>query len=293
MREQAQHFDPRQTMCRQDFEIFHYREPRPDEVAVHHHDFYEVYLFLSGEAEYWVEGHVFHLQPGDLLLINPLELHRPILKPSVPVNAPTNTPIYERIVLWIDKNYLESLGGEISLTHCFDNTIPTHTNLLRPTSVQCSDIISRMSSLVRECYGNDYGGRLCASGIFLQLMVELNRMALTSDMRFEEREEQSRLVSQVLSYIGAHYNEDLSLEGLAAQFFVSKYHLSHEFTRDVGVGVYRYIILKRLLIAKQMLTGGMPPGEVYSKCGFGDYTSFFRAFKAEYGISPSTCGKRT
>lgn len=280
MRERAQRFDPRQTMHRQDFEIFHYREPKPEEVGLHHHDFYEIYLFLDGDVEYWVEGRIFHLTPGDLLLINPMELHRPMVKPDCTV--------YERIVLWINKNYLAGLSdGEVNLARCFDNTIPTHTNLLQPTNIQRSDIMTRLGELVRESYGKDYGSRPCASGIFLQFMVELNRLALSSEIPSSQREEASKLVSQVLAYIGEHYNEDLSLEGLAGQFFVSKYHLSHEFNRTVGIGVYRYIILKRLLIARQMLSDGAAPGEVYSKCGFKDYTNFYRAFKAEYGISPS------
>ncbi len=283
MRERAQRFDPRQTMHCQDFEIFHYREPEPDEVEVHHHDFYEVYLFLGGEIEYWVEGRIYHLQPGDLLLINPQELHRPLVKP--------NGSVYERIVLWIDKNYLKTLSdSEVSLTRCFDNSIPTHTNLLRPTSTQFSDIMLRMGEMVRESYSGEYGGKLCAAGIFLQFMVELNRMALHFDASPQEREEPPKLVAQVLSYINDHYKEDLSLEGLAEQFFVSKYHLSHEFNRAVGVGVYRYIMLKRLLMAKHMLADGMAPGEVYASCGFHDYTNFYRAFKAEYGISPSRSG---
>ena len=41
MRERAQRFDPRQHMHRPDFEVFHYRDPRPAGVEVHHHDFYE------------------------------------------------------------------------------------------------------------------------------------------------------------------------------------------------------------------------------------------------------------
>jgi len=285
MRERAQRFDPRQTMQRKDFEIFHYREPKPEEVEVHHHDFYEVYLFLSGETEYWVEGHVFRLQPGDLLLINPQELHRPIVKP--------NCSVYERIVLWIDKKYLTALSDtNISLSRCFDDSLPTHTNLLRPTSTQRSDIMARMGELVREYYSNEYGGRLCASGIFLQLMVELNRIALDSDSQPPEGEGTPPLVTDVLSYINENYRNDLSLESLAEQFFVSKYHLSHEFNRTVGVGVYRYVMLKRLLMAKHMLAEGMSPGEVCSVCGFRDYTNFYRAFKAEYGIAPGACTPR-
>lgn len=294
MRERAQHFDPRQTMHSKDFEIFHYREPKPDEVEVHHHDFYEVYFFLSGEVEYWVEGRIFHLLPGDLLLINPMELHRPIVK--------ADSPVYERIVLWIDKEHLKTLADtSTNLIRCFDNTIPTHSNLLRPTSVNRADITTHLGDLVRESYSEDFGAGLAAKGLFLQFMVKLNRLAAslafssdtavtaTESTPKKEHAETSPLIAQVLTYINEHYGESISLDDLSRRFFVSKYHLSHEFTKAVGTGLYRYIMLKRLLIAKQMLSEGTPPGEVYGKCGFKGYTNFFRAFKAEYGISPSAC----
>lgn len=294
MRERAQHFDPRQTMHNKDFEIFHYREPKPNEVEVHHHDFYEVYFFLNGEVEYWVEGRVFRLLPGDLLLINPMELHRPIVK--------TDSPVYERIVLWIDKEHLKALtDNSVDLMRCFDNTAPTHTNLLRPTSADRADITTYLGDLVHESYSADFGAKLAAQGLFLQFMVKLNRLAASLALSFDvpatltdnnpekAHPETSPLIVQVLSYINEHYGEAISLDDLSQRFFVSKYHLSHEFSKAVGTGLYRYIMLKRLLIAKQMLSEGTPPGEVYGKCGFKDYTNFFRAFKAEYGISPSAC----
>ena len=78
MRERSQRFDPRQTMRTDTFEVFHYKEPKPDTVEVHHHDFYEVYFLLGGQVEYWVEGRILRPSIGDLLLINPMELHRPI-----------------------------------------------------------------------------------------------------------------------------------------------------------------------------------------------------------------------
>lgn len=294
MRERAQHFDPRQNMHSKDFEIFHYREPKPNEVEVHHHDFYEVYLFLNGEVEYWVEGRIFHLLPGDLLLINPMELHRPIVK--------TDSPVYERIVLWIDKEHLKALtDNSVDLMRCFDNTSPTHKNLLRPAPADRADITTHLGDLVHESYSTDFGAKLAAQGLFLQFMVKLNRLAAslalsadaivaTGDHPLEETHpENSPLIAQVLSYINVHYGEAISLDGLSQRFFVSKYHLSHEFSKAVGTGLYRYIMLKRLLIAKQLLSEGMTPGEACTKCGFKDYTNFFRAFKAEYGISPSDC----
>ena len=211
MREKTQRFDPRQDMQRQNFEVFHYQDARPYSVDIHHHDFYEVYFFLGGCVEYRVEGRIYHLEPGDLLLINPLELHQPMVEPD---SAP-----YERIVLWIDKAYLEGLStGEVSLTRCFDNALPTHTNLLRTSPLQRANVTARLEELVRESYGGDYGSVLYAQGLLLQFMVEINRMALHLADGREEREVTSPLVSRVLAYIGEHYCEDLSLEKLAQQF---------------------------------------------------------------------------
>ena len=82
MRKQTQTFDPRQEMIGRGYEVFHYLEPKGADVEVHHHDFYEVYCLLSGQADYWVDGQTYHLRAGDMLLINPMELHRPMTKPT-------------------------------------------------------------------------------------------------------------------------------------------------------------------------------------------------------------------
>lgn len=277
MQSQSQSFQSRQNMEKNTFEIFHYRDPKPETVAVHHHDFYEIYFFLSGEVEYRVEGRTYLLEPGDLLLINPRELHQPIVKPG---------ETYERIVLWIDKMYLESfMSGDVSLTKCFDTQLPTHSNILRPTGIQRTNINDHLNNMIKESYGDNYGNELSAIGSFIQFMVEINRLALQKSETAQPVKD-AQLVTQVLSFINEHYNEDLSLETISQKFFVSKYHLSHEFSRAVGTSVYRYIMLKRLLNAKELLAEGLAPGAVYHKCGFQDYANFYRAFKAEYGVSP-------
>ena len=279
MRERSQRFDPRQTMQRDSFEVFHYREPRPNTVEVHHHDFYEVYYLLSGEVEYWVEGRIIRMQPGDLLLINPLELHRPILG--------EDKAVYERIVLWIDREYLENLFADrMQLSRCFDTTQPAHTHLIRPAVSERSALTARLGELVREFYSREYGSELSAYGLFLQFMVQLNRMASHTEKKQEETQQLSDLVQKTLAYIGENLHETITLEDLASQFYVSKYYLSHAFTREVGVSVYRYIMMRRLLMARQLLSSGESAGQVCRSCGFSDYASFYRAFKSEYGISP-------
>lgn len=277
MQKKSQQFDARQQMQTSDFEIFHYRDSTLSPVPIHHHDFYEVYFFLNGQVEYRVEGTVYHMEPGDLLLISPMELHQPIVQPD--------SGLYERMVLWINRDYLRGMSTEeAALTLCFDYTRPGHTNLLRLPPVERTGISSRIYELQREAHGDGYGASLWAKAALMQLLVEFNRIALRS---VESRDQvEPDLVSKILEYIGAHYDEPLSLDGLASQFYVSKYFFSHAFQQKVGISVYRYILLKRLLNARELLSNGNSPSVVCRRCGFGDYANFYRAFKSEYGVSP-------
>lgn len=277
MRRSSETFDPRQEMRRSDFELFHNLDTSLDAVGLHHHDFYEVYYFLSGTVEYRIEDKLYRLQTGDLLLVSPMELHQAtVLDHSVP---------YERIVLWISQPYLDSLSvnGE-ALTQCFDSSRAEHVNLLRPADHSLlRDLLER---LLEERAGNQYGSALYARGCLLQLLVLLNRMAMAAHTAPEAG---SPLVSLIVRHINGHYAEPLSLDALAALAHVSKYYLSHEFSRVMGISVYRFIMLKRLQMAREMLLQGVSPGEAAVRCGFPDYPNFFRAFRARYNYGPSAC----
>lgn len=273
----TQCFDPRQEMRLQDYEIFHYKDVKLSNVAVHHHDFYEVYLLLSGSVTYSVEGRCYPLECGDLLLVNPMELHQ--------LRVTSNRKPYERYVLWLNPGFLHRLSTpNTNLTGCFDSSAPNHTNLLRLGKSQRLNMQSIMEELVRETYEPSFGHDMAALGLLMRFMVELNRLVMHSQI--ERVDDGSDVIRQVLAYINHYYDKPLSLDQLAGEFFISKYHLSHEFNRVVGTSVYRYIILKRLVMAKQMLLSGIPPTEVYLKCGFHDYSNFYRCFKNEYGITP-------
>lgn len=275
----TQSFNTRQKMSNNTFEVFHYRDTHIQEVALHHHDFYEIYFFLSGNVSYNIESRSFRLTPGDVLLISPNELHQPIF-------APENQN-YERIVLWINKGFLERFdlpGQEVS--RCFDTEHPLHTNLIRLDGVSRELVGYLLQQLLNEQSAEEFATELYSMACLAQILVMLNRLAERAGERAEPKANTDSVVYRVLGYINEHYNEDLSLDFLANKFFISKYHLSREFNRLVGTSVYRYIIQKRLVMAKQMMSAGTPSSTVYQHCGFGDYSNFYRAFKAEYQISP-------
>jgi AraC-like DNA-binding protein len=213
-----------------------------------------------------------------VLLISPMELHQPMFGPE--------QREYERIVLWIDKRFLEelSLPGQ-DFTACFDTDSPNHANLLRPEGVQRQFLMFLLEQLISETVSREPYQQIASVSYLAQVLVTLNRLALQR-RKDDTVTPQDSTVYDVLGYINEHYNENMSLDDLANKFFVSKYHLAREFQRLVGTSVHRYIIQKRLVMAKQMLSTGRPSSEVYQNCGFGDYSNFYRAFKAEYRISP-------
>ena len=263
-------------MIRRDFEIYRYRYM--DEVELHHHDFYEIYMLLRGSVSYTVENRIFHMRAGDLMLISPLELHQ--------ARVDSNDEPYERIVLWVDRGYLESLSSpHTSLTRCFDTSVPGHTNLLRLPGAIGAPLRSTVDRLCDLRARKDYGSDLLAQGALVELMIGLNRAADShGDLRPAGTSDQ--VVDAVLHYINEHYSESLTLDQLAEQFFISKYHLLRKFDAQVGTTVHRYILQKRLMNAKQLLAGGVPPNGVCQSGGFGDYANFYRAFRAEYGTTP-------
>ena len=249
------------------------------EVELHHHDFYEVYFFLSGSVTYIIESRKYQMKPGDVLLISPLELHQPVIQPG-------KEP-YERVVLWVNRNFLKELSSEATdLTACFDLESPRHANLLRLDAVTARRLQDMADVLINERAARNFGWDLNSQALLVRIFVELNRQLMEAPAGFEVPEESGGIISEVLRYINENFNNEISLDSLSDHFFISKYHLSREFKRSVGTSVYRYIIQKRLIMAKQKMLAGMSPTDVYCNCGFGDYANFYRAFRSEYGISP-------
>ena len=93
-------------------------------------------------------------------------------------------------------------------------------------------------------------------------------------------------LDQVFRYIHAHLTEEITLETLEREFFVSRHHLIREFRKRTGQTVHRYIVKARLDLCRQYIAQGYSITEVYRMGGFGGYNHFFRAFKQAYGMTP-------
>ena len=255
-------FSTRQYMLSRDFEIYYYNEPASEKVSIHSHDYYEFYFFLEGDVSIWIEGEQYPLKYGDMVLIPPGIKHMAMVH--------GNEIPYRRFVFWISVEYCNQLM-EVSSSYGY----LMQNVLVKKTYIFHNDLIKS------ERFGKEAKVSLCVNDLVLQL----NRIVYEQQNPKSEKEEQN-LYQNIIYYIDDHLDEELSLEQLAGQFFVSKYHIAHIFKEQMGLSVHQYILKKRMQASKAAILGETSITDVYTMFGFKDYSSFYRAFKKEFGVSP-------
>lgn len=263
----------------QDFRIFHPKDTVNREFSYHYHDFYKILIFLRGDVTYCIEGKSYELSPYDIVLINTGEIHRPIIQ---------STKIYERIILYISPDFLRSCAPDTdSLELCFQHTRQQHSNVLRIPSIKNSRLFRTLKEMEQTLQNDDYGNELLLNALFLEFMVHLNRAAVHNTLSFIPTLEANDKILSVLSYINEHLTENISIDFLAETFFTSKYYLMHAFKKETGYTIGNYLNIKRLRYAKELIQSGSPVSQACFECGFRNYSTFSRAYKKQFGSSPT------
>lgn len=134
-------------------------------------------------------------------------------------------------------------------------------------------------------------GELCSRALgisqCMEFMVELNRAAAEQMTVGSRIDEHRSLLEQIITYVSENYQHQLSLNETAAHFFVSPSTVENLFKQRLGKSFYRYVIEYRMITAQSLIVKGTSLKDVSSLCGFGDYSTFFKMFKKEVGVSPS------
>ena len=100
-------------------------------------------------------------------------------------------------------------------------------------------------------------------------------------------------LENVRNYLDEHYTDKFSLDELADEFFISKFHLSREFKSRYGITLNHYVIAKRITLAKKLLRfSSYTLEKIAGECGFYDASYFNKQFKKSEGISASDFRKK-
>ena len=212
-------FITRQHMLSRDFELYYYNDHNLSKVDLHSHNYYEFYFFMEGDVSIQIGTEVYPIHFGDIMLVPPHIPHRPIIHS-------TASP-YRRFVFWISQEYCNHLL-QISKDYAYlMQHVQVSQNYFFPTDrITFNAIQSKLLRLIEEVRSDRFGRDAQIPLYVNDLLLYLNRLVYERLHPQKSRTEES-LYQNVAAYIEEHLDEDLSLEKLAGEFFVSKYHIAH------------------------------------------------------------------
>jgi len=256
----------------------------PLSMDFHLHEKFEIYFFISGSVNYFIEKKVYPLKYGSLLVMNSHEIHKPSLQPGIP---------YERITIHFDPSFARFISSpDLDLLTCFTSRPRGEKNLISLSRNQAEEVHALLLKIEKSSKDSGKTGwRILKLLYFAELLVYINRAFIASQTADFNSDTPLKLVP-VLDYIDENLEGDLSLEALERKFFINRFHLGRMFKKTVGSSIHEYVIIKRIAKAKKLLSEGKSVTETTSACGFNDYSNFLRMFKKTVGMSPGQYRKR-
>lgn len=229
----------------------------------HCHTHFEIYFITKGNCCYFIENKVYHLMPGDIILIPAGVMH----------NTQYQNTVYSRMLISCSEHFIP----EIVKPH-----LPSLLHLYRNPNIadEISDIFKKieaeyaspdeMSEEVFKCY---------TSMLFFLLLRNPNLCPPQKDRHY---------IDYALEYLQTNFTSNITLSDMASRYFVSPEHFSRVFKQKTNFNFTEYLNILRLQKAEQMLKqlNTAPMTEIAESCGFNDSNYFSLKFKKYFGVSP-------
>ena len=272
----ASRFNARQYMVERDFEVYYYSDAHFHPVGSHSHDYYEFYFFESGSVTMELAGAPYPLRQGDLLVVPPHTPHRAVVSDD-------GTP-YRRFVVWIGTAFLADLTAQAEeYGYLAERASREQAYLYHFDPLAFNDIRLHLFALLDELHERRFGAQEQLRLALRGLLLTVSRLAW--EQHRPPRDEADKY-ARIAAYVDRHLGDELTLDTIAGQFYLSKSYVSHLFKESTGMSICQYLTQKRLSAICAAMKSGTPITEACLQYGFRDYSAFYRAFRKQYGVSP-------
>ena len=237
--------------------------------SIHTHTKAELFCFIAGKAVYHVEGSEYPLSPGDILLIRPTEAHFIETDPRYD---------YEHIIVSFDPGILQNLDPESKLTRPIFDRKAGKQNHYRAADFESDAYMQHLQNMLHVD-----GDRLI---ILADLILLMKEICTVFDRNTQAANQPDTVEYRIIRHINKNLGTELTLKELCDTFFLSRAQLCMRFKNATGISVAKYISRKRLILARQKILQGKKPTDIFSECGYQDYSTFYRAYIRFFGHSP-------
>ncbi len=266
------------------FSIFPDREPfsyfhrcnydSPENHPLHINSGIEIFIPLQGLSAFMVDGSLYSLEQGDVVIVRPHQVHKTVLRSAC---------LYERASTVLPADLYEGFRFNPFIAILDSNC--THFTPNSETKAELLRIIGQMDSLLLG--KQDDTTSMLAFSLITRLVCITSRSIAEAEPQNKASEDLplSRC-RQVLSYINENLAAISSVSMLAEHFGLSIPYLSTLFKQEIGVNLNAYLRARKIGLAKRLLSEGASVTDACFECGFSDCSYFIRCFKSNVGVTP-------
>jgi len=256
----------------------------PFDINTHIHEGYEIFYYLSGDLTYYIEGQAYQVEPQDIIVTNRRELHRIVFH--------SQKPYIRKYIQFKPEYVLPFIQSDIYNPFTYlERRKLGFNNKINSGDVISSGIPQLFDKIEEAAKRGQNEDHLLIKLLFMQMLIEINRIYSSDKSIITEPVMKYDKLADIITFINNNLKKRLTLDLLENEFYVNKYYLCHIFKQNTGFTVNEYITYKRIMKAQELLNLNVPVLEAADEVGFGDYSSFYRAFKKIVGTSPHKYSK--
>lgn len=247
----------------------------------HFHNQYEIFYLLEGERRFFFDNRSYLVKGGSLILVDENSIHMTTANSEREIG-------HDRIILYVERDKMKEfdrLFPNLNLVKFFHQ----HYGVFPLNERQQREFIDLYTRLQDEFDSKKRNYRAMIETEIIQYFIRFMRENHTPAIEHTDVSAPSKYqnIYAVADYISEHFDETITLDLLADQFYISKYYLSRTFKEITGYGISEYLNIHRIREAKRLLEEtDLSVQQIARKLGYESITYFEKVFKTYMTMSP-------
>ena len=266
---------PAKGYLHEDFRLFHNTDALGTAAYVHFHPFYKVTFVKYGKGSYMIDGRMYDVQSGDIVLVGINVPHQPSFEAG---------ELYDRYTLYISRGMMEDF--DIPECHISGLFSSDSGNVVRPDEKSEEKLIKMMGRIETETGSTSYASYLAARLKVMEFLIETGRCREESSLTVPLRLPEDDRMLGMLRYLNDNLGERITIYDAASRFDMSGEQAEEAFKDAFGCTMHEYITNRRLARAHELILEGAAPADVCYECGYGSYPAFSKDYNEKYGTAP-------
>ena len=230
----------------------------------HSHKFCEILYVRSGEGIVYIDEETLEIKPGDLLVFNPQVMH---------YESGKELSLY---FMGVTRIRLDGMEEDYLLENNVSPVLHAGSSALV--------IESLFEQLITEAERKLYYYDEISDSLVKIIINHILRILAYGDRSYFRTNDS---YAQAKKYIDENYANIKTVDDVCRSMYISRYYLSHLFKEYSGMSPLKYIIIKRMEYAKELLrTTDLPICEIALKTGYVELNSFTKIFKKLENMTP-------